>query len=794
MGRDLHGFALGAALWLGGCAAGADGGPAGEVAISVAPLQLDSLTDATYTLAVYNGASQLVWSRSSLRSTAFGDGAGSLSYVGTCDADSNPNVIRLTLEELEGSGGPLPVGDWVNPTPIERTFPCVADEDVAVAFELTVLQRARQGFFDVAVSFDDVFCSAKLDCCVEEGGACTSDIALLHDDAGARGTTFVLGFACTAGPFGDALTTLCLDDLELDCTDPEGADAFDPPDLVLSPGGDPAGNQCTAGAMGACTDAVTELSAVQADDLLYQLAVYRGTEALTSAGVDAEKVYWNVALGVRRPAVAGCRLRARATADDGLAPALTLGAIPADRVYPVVVWDADLGACQAEPLTLNDPTAAVRAEYDAGGGAFASCFAPPGPPTPPGERQASCVGLPTNATWNTVDTITQTWSGAAWEPTATAVFDATPSTTECRFRCVDNYAWSGAACDPIPNPPSLATLIPDHGSLGGQEETLLWGAGFVSGATVTIGGEPAAVVSTSSTVLRVIVPAGLVDGLHDVRVTNPDTGTVTLVGGYEVGAARTVTHCRASGTTTVSTAAYTHAFTASECYGALPPADAQPGVGWASSTDGILTFRAYAGATPSERILSKITGSRNYFTTSVYLPASNAILCSSTFTAGAVTSMTRTFTAADCGGVLPDASYVGVIQRLEPCGGAITFRVLDAGQGGPGVFFASTSTVCATNSVLSAVYYPRADVIVCAKAIPTVVGDGLAQLDFSASDCGGTLPDVHYAAMLRRIQVCGGAHSFRSDDRFTAPGASVWSASGGFCAGTFTAEVVYVRL
>ena len=61
-------------------------------------------------------------------------------------------------------------------------------------------------------------------------------------------------------------------------------------------------------------------------------------------------------------------------------------------------------------------------------------------------QPATCTGLPANAEWNTVSSITQTWNGSAWAPTTTGVYNATPSTTECRFKCSAGNSWNGSAC------------------------------------------------------------------------------------------------------------------------------------------------------------------------------------------------------------------------------------------------------------------------------------------------------------------------------------------------------------
>ncbi|MBQ4438093.1 DUF1566 domain-containing protein [bacterium] len=54
-------------------------------------------------------------------------------------------------------------------------------------------------------------------------------------------------------------------------------------------------------------------------------------------------------------------------------------------------------------------------------------------------RKVECLGLPENAEWNTVSSITQTFNGAKWEPTDKGVFDEEPSTEECRFKCFDDF-------------------------------------------------------------------------------------------------------------------------------------------------------------------------------------------------------------------------------------------------------------------------------------------------------------------------------------------------------------------
>lgn len=52
-----------------------------------------------------------------------------------------------------------------------------------------------------------------------------------------------------------------------------------------------------------------------------------------------------------------------------------------------------------------------------------------------------CTGLPGNAEWNTVGSITQTWNGNTYVPSTTGEYNETASTSECRFKCKDNFGY-----------------------------------------------------------------------------------------------------------------------------------------------------------------------------------------------------------------------------------------------------------------------------------------------------------------------------------------------------------------
>ena len=100
--------------------------------------------------------------------------------------------------------------------------------------------------------------------------------------------------------------------------------------------------------------------------------------------------------------------------------------------------------------------------------------------------------------------------------------------------------------------PTVAAVAPDAGPAAGGTEVEITGTGFQTGATVTFNGIPALspapvagarVIVNSATSITATTPSGTA-GAADVVVTNPDTQTATLVGGF--------TYVRPSGVMSVS--------------------------------------------------------------------------------------------------------------------------------------------------------------------------------------------------------------------------------------------------
>ncbi|HVO56277.1 MAG TPA: IPT/TIG domain-containing protein [Dongiaceae bacterium] len=80
-------------------------------------------------------------------------------------------------------------------------------------------------------------------------------------------------------------------------------------------------------------------------------------------------------------------------------------------------------------------------------------------------------------------------------------------------------------------PLGIGVLSPANGPSAGGTAITLRGSGFASGATVTIGGQPANVSFVDMNTLKLTAPA-VASGLQRVVVTNPDGESVVLEAGY----------------------------------------------------------------------------------------------------------------------------------------------------------------------------------------------------------------------------------------------------------------------
>ncbi|MFT7583518.1 MAG: hypothetical protein ACI9MR_005205 [Myxococcota bacterium] len=342
-----------------------------QIEVTIGALQLVGIADACYDLEVVNDSGDRVFARR-ITSGQFGNALGDVSYVGPCDAslDEADSFIYLDVVGLYSGaatcGDTFSIGDDFdsNSLPfndsmgiLEAEATCVANADVPINFDVTILRPANHGFFDVAVEFDNIFCSAKFDCCADANadGLCDPDeyARLLHN-GDVRDTTVVLGLVCTGGT-GAADTTLLLNEIYIDC----GAAGY----AAIDPTG-PDGTQYG-------TSFVDDVNG-----FLFEVGKYQGEEQL-----GFNKRYLDIAIGLDTDNLAGlnCSLITRATADNfNTTGGASEQFIAAGTVYPYIdfhipLWAAEGGmACAEEALNGTDSNITIA--YTATDASEDECF------------------------------------------------------------------------------------------------------------------------------------------------------------------------------------------------------------------------------------------------------------------------------------------------------------------------------------------------------------------------------------------------------------------------------------
>ena len=329
---SLRVIALASIPVFGACAEDVSGPTGPGVKIAVAPLQLTGIGDACYDIQIDNATGNVV-TLTNICASQYGNNAGGdITYVAPCDAssDSNtgdgfegvqnkvtvwPTLYSAAFNPAAPSANILDTDTWVDPCGDDGCSvhaDCNENSDTLVEFNFTVLRSAQQGFFDVAVNFSDIFCSAKVDCRYTDADGNQADwIRNVHGSDGSRTATAVVAFACTDGNFGNDTTKLYASDVTVTC----GSDTYTVPvnkagtvrdfDLTTE------GNQGPSGP-------------------IESALVFTGKEALQVGTQNAGKVYWNTAIGFHEagttgqpqilsgsaPAL-GCTLTFSATASQG---------------------------------------------------------------------------------------------------------------------------------------------------------------------------------------------------------------------------------------------------------------------------------------------------------------------------------------------------------------------------------------------------------------------------------------------------------------------------------------------
>ncbi|MCC6623933.1 MAG: hypothetical protein IT385_21935 [Deltaproteobacteria bacterium] len=393
------------------------------IELKIGAINYPKVMDTCWGFAIHNPAGQLVVKQEGICASDYGnDAGGDFAYVAPCDgSQTGMSTVTLWLEGIQtgvdGDGDPVfeDEDNYINPcglelktletdnlSPIdEDDFPtladinfdgtfcqqqvqCVPNADRPVIFNLTIMRDAKQGFFDVVVDFQDIFCSAKVDQCYSNNG---KPIELLFDmdtndpDAGPRDPTSVMALACTAGPDiddeDDETTTLHYSRVRLRCE--RGTNPTVVHIIPLDPtgAGSGAGNQVA-------TQAFLSDSTAVSGFLPVNFALYWGKEELPCGYIDetpddpddpltpvsCNKKYWNIAVNLedlQENGYSKCSLIAQATATGVDGVQLVNGQLTGDGVtYAAIDYNEDVllngaPACDWNPLNGENKDGAASA-------------------------------------------------------------------------------------------------------------------------------------------------------------------------------------------------------------------------------------------------------------------------------------------------------------------------------------------------------------------------------------------------------------------------------------------------
>jgi len=285
--------------------------PGGGIALDLAALNLQDVASVTYTVTVKDAADADVSTATvSSANYAVGGDPTLVRYVAPCDASgTGASTVVVTMTAL--MVGTTAVTTL--PPAQTQTATCIANVSTPVSFSFYAMASSEMGFFDIVVGTNLIYCSAKLDCTDNTGGAS------LFFPASSKGG-LVLGLVCTADNTNTVNTVLHMSNIVIDCGSSDIV-TIDPD----ASGNLPAGN--ITGTTG-YIDAVT---------------VFRGEDQV---GTTADNLYWNVSIGLTSTIMSHtCTLKAQATTTIGVS-------VPINAPY--VDWTVPItGSGSAVTCTSN---------------------------------------------------------------------------------------------------------------------------------------------------------------------------------------------------------------------------------------------------------------------------------------------------------------------------------------------------------------------------------------------------------------------------------------------------------
>ncbi len=313
-------------------------------------------------------------------------GGGSIRWVGSCDAqdaaDTDPNgragvqnAVTLWFDGIYNVAKTAETAGVYDPcgtAGCTLEFDCIANADTLAEFNFTVIRDAENGFFDIAVRFDNIYCASKYDDCYSNN----QDITLFSDDDGDH-KTGVYALACTA-PLGSDVD-LHYGNLAVVCsgfTFPINPNVSARTDAASVP----AGHSLTY-------DVFRDQTAVNCDDDTVDPPVTGNCNGL----------FWNISFDLTDLEGLGtCTLAFSATATNGTGSFVDGLPTNPGSTYPYIDVDATItggDACQQNPLNGDGSAVVTNYHGDFGLAAVAMCFTYDGSTTTT-TGNSTCSALP----------------------------------------------------------------------------------------------------------------------------------------------------------------------------------------------------------------------------------------------------------------------------------------------------------------------------------------------------------------------------------------------------------------